>query len=346
MIFRDYIKATVLSGILAKSAEIKIDHSDPMGIIKEVLDENPTLLVYIGGYSASGHSLLGGYTIKIKYKNLDIPNTRIFYAKNAEDVNKILHIAMEKFMPDVAIVSNKSLDVAGIVSDFWSYYEGFYSNCMSYSSCVSSFKDNKNHQSVFNFKYRIGRVMLNMMENAVDREVERLRGILFCKGMPDIVKAYVAHNYLAATIEYWYNENATSLEASHMQSAYGGLIDHKCVCQGYAEAYKRLLDIEGIFCDVICGKIKGSLEYHAWNIVRLDGENYHVDVTWDSESLGIVDFKYFCLSDSSMKSKRYWTRRMNLVCLSDRNIAEAARADIRKNKERYISLGIDKKYLI
>ena len=346
MISRGYAKSAILAGLMAKSAEIKIDYSDPMGIIKEVLDENPTLLVYIGGYSASGHSLLGGYTIKIKYKNIDIPKIRIFYAKNAEDVNDFLHIAMEKYMPDISIVSDKSLDVVALVSDFWSYYDGFYSNCMSYSSCTSSFKDNKYHQSVFSFKYRIGRVLLNIMESAVDREVERLRGILFCKGMPDLVKAYVAHNYLASTIEYWYHEDATTLEASHMQSAYGGLIDHKCVCQGYAEAYKRLLDTEGIFCDVICGKIKGSQEYHAWNIVRLDGENYHVDVTWDSKSRGKFDFEYFCLSDNSIKSKRYWTRRMNLVCLSERDIAEAARADIRRNKTRYISYGIDKNYLV
>lgn len=57
------------------------------------------------------------------------------------------------------------------------------------------------------------------------------------------------------------------------QSAYGALIDGACVCEGYASAYKLLLDAMGIPCEIV------STKSHAWNIVQVDGQWYHVDVT-------------------------------------------------------------------
>ena len=39
-----------------------------------------------------------------------------------------------------------------------------------------------------------------------------------------------------------------------------------------------LLDIE---CTVVHGASHGGADEHAWNMVRLDGEWYCVDVTWD-----------------------------------------------------------------
>lgn len=346
MISRAEAKETLRCGIIAKSTEINVDCFDVMSIIREVLRENPTLSVYIAGFSVSAALFPACSVAKIRYKNSDIPDTRVFYAKSEIDVNNFLHKAMEAYMPDIVIVADKSIDVSAIMGDFWNYYEGFYSNFLSYKTSSSSFNEASTRETVIKFKYRIGRVMLNIMENAVDSEVDRIRKFLFCSGMSDIVKAYIAHNYLAATIKYAINENPTTLERSHMQSAYGGLIHHECVCQGYAEAYKRLLDTEGVFCDVVCGKIRGSQEYHAWNIIELDGENYHVDVTWDSDSDRSVDFEYFCVSDKDLNSERYWTRRMNLACLSERNIKEEACAEIKKNKALYIARGIDKQYLI
>jgi len=69
------------------------------------------------------------------------------------------------------------------------------------------------------------------------------------------------------------------------QSITGVLIDQKAVCSGYADAFKYLCDEAGLFCIRVEGYTKesdGSIcsETHAWNMIRVDGIYYWVDVTW------------------------------------------------------------------
>ena len=66
----------------------------------------------------------------------------------------------------------------------------------------------------------------------------------------------------------------------------------KTVCQGYAEAAEVLLHRLGIQSVVVTGTANG--EPHAWNLVRLDGEYYYMDVTWGNSS-------YFTAEDSEEK---------------------------------------------
>lgn len=50
--------------------------------------------------------------------------------------------------------------------------------------------------------------------------------------------------------------------------------DHRAVCEGYARAAQYLLNQLGVETLIVDG------ENHAWNIVRIEGEYYHMDVTW------------------------------------------------------------------
>ncbi len=62
-------------------------------------------------------------------------------------------------------------------------------------------------------------------------------------------------------------------------TAYGCLVEHTCVCEGYAKAFQVLLAQAGIQALYVSGL--GNNENHGWNIVRIDNVYYHVDVTWD-----------------------------------------------------------------
>ena len=93
-------------------------------------------------------------------------------------------------------------------------------------------------------------------------------------------KILQVHNYLIDNIEY--DSSSTDLEVSH--TLYGALIKKVAVCDGYAKAFKYILDNLGISCVEICGiaqNSSGVTESHAWNDVLLDGKWYAVDVTWD-----------------------------------------------------------------
>ena len=49
---------------------------------------------------------------------------------------------------------------------------------------------------------------------------------------------------------------------------------------------------------------------HAWNMLKIGGKWYHVDVTWDDpvwDILGRVRHEYFMLSDAAIKEKSIMT---------------------------------------
>ena len=81
-------------------------------------------------------------------------------------------------------------------------------------------------------------------------------------------------------------------------SAYGAIINGKAVCQGYASLFYRMCREAGIPARIITGLGNGGA--HAWNIVKLDGAYYNVDVTWDDTEDS--NYNYFNKSDSEYAS--------------------------------------------
>ena len=67
------------------------------------------------------------------------------------------------------------------------------------------------------------------------------------------------------------------------ETAYSSLLEGKSICEGYARAMQILLDEVGIKNYLVVGDATsaGVTEAHMWNIVNINGCNYHLDVTWD-----------------------------------------------------------------
>ena len=93
-------------------------------------------------------------------------------------------------------------------------------------------------------------------------------------------KILQVHNYLIDTIAY--DSSDSDIELTH--TLYGALVNRVAVCDGYAKAFKYILDSMGISCVEVCGiaqNSSGITESHAWNDVLLDGKWFAIDVTWD-----------------------------------------------------------------
>lgn len=87
----------------------------------------------------------------------------------------------------------------------------------------------------------------------------------------DYEKEKYVHDKLLAKVTY-------DAEADLNQSAYSALVSGRTVCAGYARAFQYLMQQLEIPC-FYCGGYSG--ENHAWNIVKLYGDYYNVDTTWD-----------------------------------------------------------------
>lgn len=98
-------------------------------------------------------------------------------------------------------------------------------------------------------------------------------------------KAKYAHDYLTHTIEY-----DMTMAAPYNQNMYSSFLSGTTVCAGYAHAFQYMMQQMGIPCAYVLGYANGG--YHAWNIVKLDGEHYAMDVTWD-DPIGAAPEKYY-----------------------------------------------------
>lgn len=89
-------------------------------------------------------------------------------------------------------------------------------------------------------------------------------------------------------------------EYTAASTVYGALVEHRAICSGYAQAFKLLCNRTGIACSTVKGESKG--EGHMWNLARISGSWYHVDVTWDDpvtiNAEGIARYDYLNLTDA------------------------------------------------
>ncbi|WP_026669055.1 InlB B-repeat-containing protein [Butyrivibrio sp. AE3006] len=113
------------------------------------------------------------------------------------------------------------------------------------------------------------------MESDLKRACNSLYNSLSLSG-EDASKELAIHDALIDAVEYNYDETNKYLK----YTAYGALVEKLPVCQGYATAFKMLMDKAGIETHVVSG-VTGSGEGHAWNVVKLGSDYYEVDTTWD-----------------------------------------------------------------
>ncbi len=119
-------------------------------------------------------------------------------------------------------------------------------------------------------------------------------------GKSDYEKSKILHDRLCVNVVY-------TLDCKNHQNAYGALVEGKAVCNGYARAYQHLMNkvdipawyLSGVALDE-SANITGR---HAWNLVKLDGQWYYSDPTWDDQGL-ITFYTYFNITEEQI-SKRH-----------------------------------------
>lgn len=123
------------------------------------------------------------------------------------------------------------------------------------------------------------------------------------KDASDYEKELWIHDYLVSHTAY----GSGNGQEETVHESYGALISHVAVCNGYAFAMKLLCDISSVECKLVVGE--GDGEPHAWNLVKIDGQWYHVDVTWDDptpDTEGRIVYTYFNVDDERTSLSHQW----------------------------------------
>ncbi len=136
------------------------------------------------------------------------------------------------------------------------------------------------------------------LDRAVEGFLEDIR-----PGSYQYAKELALHDALAERVTYDTETAESSNPAAHNPNAftaYGALVEGKAVCEGYSRAMQLLLHQVGIECTLVSGAGVRNPVAHMWNLVTIDGRNYHLDVTWD-DSEDRLRHNYFNLTTEEIE---------------------------------------------
>lgn len=129
-------------------------------------------------------------------------------------------------------------------------------------------------------------------ENYINNELKRILNSIISTNMSDFDKVKAINKYLIDRYQYDY-----SLVSNN---AYTALTTGKTTCQGYAMTTYKMLKLAGLENRIITGTLNGVA--HGWNLVKVDGQWYHLDIT-NNDSTN--SSKYFLKSDDVLRKEGF-----------------------------------------
>lgn len=181
---------------------------------------------------------------------------------------------------------------------------GSSSGNIIYDDEWNDYSDDSVSHSANDFKNGNYNQMTSRQREQVKDAIEEFKETYFTEGMSDFEKEIM--------IIRWLVENCTYEKASGWKNstAYSCIINGKAQCSGYADAFLQTAKSCGLEVRYV------SNSSHAWNLIKLDGDWYHVDVTWEDPignntyGFSALRNKYINLEDSEIRgvsSHRTWS---------------------------------------
>jgi len=179
-------------------------------------------------------------------------------------------------------------------------YSGDYLNntVKSYDCSIRRLGDN--YEVTLRVEYR-DTAKEEQMVDSVIKEVETSLGLA---EMNEAERVNTIYKFITSYVEYDEAAGKASLEGNPdnvAHTAYGALINGQAVCQGFACLFYAMCENAGLDARIISGTADNgrSIGSHAWNMVKVDGEWYYCDVTWDT-CLKSIYWKYYMISEEKM----------------------------------------------
>lgn len=255
-----------------------------------------------------------------------------YVAENSEDMFKLLRKAL------YLLENNVSIDISGYNGSATDDFEDVFNRALK---VVTDITGVKNFVDSWEWKYRSDSKSLKvyltyrytkneyiMKKKNITDALNKARYIVAGKiaaDMSDYTKEKILHDYIINNTRYDYENYLNHTLSDESFEEYGCLVLGRAVCEGYSEAMKLLCDLSGIECRIVTGETEnnGQWESHSWNIVKIDGSYYHLDVTNDDpvieDGANMLRYHYFNLTDSEMARENKWDKSTYPACTSSEN---------------------------
>lgn len=252
----------------------------------------------------------------------NIDETKNYYYKTLNKEEKIVYAKLDKAVNKKA--NNVKIGINNVLQDninkaitayFYDNPELFY---LSNSYEVKSKELFGYKYTSIDLSYTDNNKQISLKEEKLNNELDSIINKVIKAGMTDYEKELAIHDELIKHINY-YNFSKIENIPDIKHTAYGAIIENEAVCDGYSKAFKLLLEKVGIESIIISGKI-GDIP-HAWNLVNINGDYYHVDVTSDTinkDNKKYVSHTYFNLTDNEIIKTHVLDNKYSLPkCSSD-----------------------------
>ena len=247
--------------------------------------------------------------IKFTYKNEYFLDYKYQYIKNVDDIklenkNDVLNLYYT--------IINTGLD------NFDFYCPDDYLTCIDdvieitynqeYLSDINGFVHPFNSFDTIETTYdTMNKVHVSIVKTYTDKEIEEIN-----EKVDEIIENVVTddvhqkeliktiHDYIIENSKYDVQRADHNVIKYASNTAYGVLFEGYGICSGYADTMSIFLNRYNI------PNFKIASENHVWNAVKLDGEWYHLDLTWDDpitdNDKDVVLHDYFLITSDELKN--------------------------------------------
>lgn len=310
----------LINAITSKQSRIRLEHciGSIDGVFKNALKKERRLLAFLSSYEVNYLKkgliqLSYDYDVAIQYRE-PCPNSinDVVIDNGDWDAFTVLKKGVPQELTlitsDIESVSKKLMDIFYVILSSYEGIHGWQTSALSFD------KLSPDIVCTISYSYIVPQQQLRQFQGKAIFATKNIwKTILGRAKVPQFVKPFLALSYL--TQECCYDQRAFDEVESNPSTlpsdpiphlAYGPLVEKRGICSGLAWAFKTLMDGANIECACISGYLKEDLKtIHMWNLVKIDGQFYHVDPTWGIKDDGVF-VSGLMQPDGMMKSTHLW----------------------------------------
>ena len=236
----------------------------------------------------------------LDYKFETIKDVDEFDINNKEDLINLYYSVLNRGVSEFSFYCPKKYegcidDVINLTSD-----QTLLSGINGYVHPFNSFDTiETTYDSLNRVNMKIVKTYTDVEMENINKKIEEVKKDVVKdeKDIKTIIK--LIHDYIINNSKYDKERADNNVITYASNTAYGVLFEGHGICSGYADAMALFLD------DYHVPNFKVSSEDHVWNAVYIDGNWYHLDLTWDdpitSSGEDIVLYDFFLIDSKTLE---------------------------------------------
>lgn len=245
------------------------------------------------------------------YKDINWEYVKItdnFYPTSKQEILNIFYTALNGGWDEVTYYCDKSYkdclsDTEEMTNDNY-----ILSNINNFVATYNSYnKIYVNYNTLGRVNITFQRIYSDEHINLINERVDKIISENINDKMTDEEKIKIIHDYIINNTRYD-EERAIAVKSGTYDSllhasntAYGTLFNGKAICGGYTDTMAIFLDKLGF------KNYKISSSKHIWNLVYINGEWRHLDLTWDdpvtNTGVNRLEHNFFLITDKELTDK-------------------------------------------